>query len=156
MTCALNICNQWEKTKVKARESCWLNKNQTLLCLLIFFSFFNQKKGRKALERLILHVSMRNNGLIMWLVLCAGSCLVPVQHYSRKPAAGPSCDQCWTDSNDHPATGQGLCAGFSLLIYTIFSFCRFPTQVLECLTFLINQFGCRDAPQVLKTLEITE
>lgn len=44
--------------------------------------------------------------------------MVPVQHYSRKPAAGPSCDQCWTDSNDHPATGQGLCGGFTLRHYS--------------------------------------
>lgn len=87
---------------------------------------FQKKRGKQALERWILQVSVRNNGLIMWLVLFAGSCLVPVQHYSRKPAAGPSCDQCWTDSNDHPATGQGLCAGFTLLHH--FSFLQVPNR----------------------------
>lgn len=92
-------------------------KDQTQLCLLNVFLI--KKKRQKSIERLIQHVSVRNNGLIMWLVSLAGSCLVPVQHYSRKPAAGPSCDQRWTDSNDHPATGQGLCAGFTLL-----TFCR--------------------------------
>lgn len=134
------LCCKREKTKLKASENVWLAIKIRLLCLLKCWGFFSNNKNR--IGEIDTAFFCENNSLIMWLVLFAGSCLVPVQHHSRKPAAGPSCDQCWTDSNDHPAIGQGLCAGFTLLTCTIFPSCRFPNTGVRMFN-VRNKFRCR-------------